>query len=239
MSGATDPTATGYFGSDLEAMSNAERYHAWIVDEFRPYLGRRSAEVGAGIGNVSTHLLAAGVSELHSFEPDPRMYAQLERRFQHDARVRAVRAFFRDAADGRYDSIAYVNVLEHIADDHDELRGIRPLLADDGHLLIFVPALPWLYSRFDRLIGHYRRYRLPDLQQQLTAAGYSVVRAHYVDAFGILPWLLVMKLLGRTLQPGGVGLYDRLVVPLLRRIEQRIRPPLGKNILVIARPHTD
>jgi 2-polyprenyl-3-methyl-5-hydroxy-6-metoxy-1,4-benzoquinol methylase len=229
-------TTTGYFGSDLEAMSTAQRYHAWIVDEFRPYLGRRCAEVGAGSGNFSTHLLAAGISELHSFEPDQRMFAQLARRFHRDARVHSVPTFFRDGADGRYDSIVYVNVLEHIADDHGELRGIRPLLADNGHLLIFVPALPWLYSRFDQLVGHHRRYRLSTMRQQLTAAGYAVVRAHYFDAPGILPWLLVMKLLGRILQPGSVSLYDRAVVPLTRRIEQRVRPPLGKNILLIARP---
>lgn len=225
-----------YFGSDLEAMHEARNYHRWIVSEFQPYLGKRVAEVGAGIGNFTEHLLAAGVSDITGFEPDRRMFAQLTARFAADARVQPSASYFTDGADGRYDSVVYVNVMEHVRHDRAELEAVRSALSAEGHLLIFVPALPWLYSRFDRLVGHERRYRLSDVEQLLHSCGYQIVRARYFDIAGILPWFILFTLLQRTLRPRSVRTYDRFVVPIMRRLEQRFTPPIGKNILVIAKP---
>ena len=50
-----------YPGKELEAMSFAANYHRWIVDEFKPFLGRTAVEVGAGRGDLSALLLQSGV----------------------------------------------------------------------------------------------------------------------------------------------------------------------------------
>ena len=59
---------------------------------------------------------------------------------------------------GGPDSIVYINVLEHVEDDQTELRMAHSVLASGGRLLVFVPAHEWLMSRFDRKLGHFRRY---------------------------------------------------------------------------------
>jgi 16S rRNA A1518/A1519 N6-dimethyltransferase RsmA/KsgA/DIM1 with predicted DNA glycosylase/AP lyase activity len=62
-----------YFGRDLEAMSFAVNYHRWIIREFKPYLGRRAAEVGAGAGNF-TALLLEHLDAVTAFEPSANMF---------------------------------------------------------------------------------------------------------------------------------------------------------------------
>jgi SAM-dependent methyltransferase len=228
--------AQNYPGRELEAMSFADNYHRWIVDEVSPYLGARVAEVGAGIGSVSALLLEKPIERLEAYEPSANMFPQLAARLAGEPRARAVHGFFGvDLAPDTFDSIAYINVLEHIEDESGELRRALRKLRPGGHLLVFVPALAWLYSEFDRRIGHARRYSRGQLRDLAVGAGFEVTLVKYFDVAGVLPWLVNFVILRRGLGAGGVALYDRLVVPPMRRVERWIAPPLGKNLLMVAR----
>lgn len=226
-----------YFGKDLEAMSFANNYHQWILDEFAPYLGERVAEVGAGSGNFSDFILRAGVQHLTAFEPFTNMFTLLAQRFAGNPRIEAVNAFFEEQASehaGSFDAVCYVNVLEHIEDDTGALRHAYKTLKPGGHLLVFVPALPFLYSELDRKVGHHRRYTYRSLRQVVKDAGFDIKRLKYFDIMGIAPWYIAFVLLRQTTTSGNVSLYDRLVVPVMRRVERLITPPLGKNLLLVA-----
>lgn len=217
-------------------MAFAVNYHRWIVGELAPFLGRQVAEVGAGIGSVSSLLLEQPIERLEAYEPSDNMFPQLAARLAGEPRARAVNAFFGSEAPTQpFDSVAYINVLEHIEDDRGELARAFDAIRPGGHLLVFVPALGWLYSDFDRRIGHARRYSRAGLAQVARAAGFEVIRAKYFDLAGVLPWYLNCVLLGRGLGAGGVALYDRLAVPPMRRLEGWIPPPLGKNLLMVGR----
>ena len=227
-----------YEGRDLEAMSFARNYHRWIVSEFRPYLGDTVAEVGAGSGNVSEMLLAEPIRRLVAVEPSEQMYPLLARRLADEPRARTEQAFFsaiHERHRGAFDTVVYVNVLEHVPDDAGELRCVWETLKPGGHLCVFVPALQWLYSDFDASIGHYRRYHREPLRRLLRGAGFEVVRLRYFDSLGILPWLVVFRLMRRRLAGSDVAAYDRWAVPLLRAVEPRVPVPLGKNLLAVAR----
>jgi hypothetical protein len=133
------------------------------------------------------------------------------------------------------DSVVYVNVLEHTADDQAEIRIISESLVAGGRVFIFVPALSWLYGSFDREINHYRRYSRGDLEAKFRDAGFRVLVSRYFDLFGVLPWWVKYKLLqSRNMSPGTVRFYDEMVVPVAQRFESIVKPPLGKNILLIA-----
>lgn len=227
-----------YPGRDLEAMSFADRYHRWIRDEFRPYLGADVAEVGAGSGNFSRLLLETPIRRLLAVEPSDAMFTRLHCTLADDPRVEPRNGFFSAVVsdvEGALDTVVYVNVLEHVEHDREEVELMRRALRRGGHACIFVPALPWLYSRFDASIGHFRRYRKHGLEALLRDGGLEVVRSRYFDAAGVLPWLVLYRLMGRSLAAKEVAAYDRLVVPVMRRVERVVRPPVGKNLLVVAR----
>ena len=228
-----------YFGRDLEAMSFARNYHLWILSEFAPYLVGQVAEIGAGSGNFSEMLLTQPkIDTLLALEPSTNMYPLLEERLRSEPRARAMNttldAIYRDQKE-RFDTITYINVLEHIENDLLQLQYAYETLKPCGHLLIFVPALPALFSNFDREIGHFRRYTRKQLRSCALSAGYIIDRQKYFDVAGILPWYVAFVMLKLPMTTGNVSTYDTWVVPLMRAAESRIPPPIGKNLLLVAR----
>jgi SAM-dependent methyltransferase len=227
-----------YVGDDLVAMAHADTYHRWIADEFRPYLGDRVAEVGAGIGNFSKALLRAGVRTLFSFEPSDNLYPLLQAALSGSEAVHTIHGYFDEGCrqcGARFDTVVYVNVLEHIEDDGRELSHVHRALARDGHVCIFVPALAWLYGEFDKSLGHFRRYYRKDLAQLVERCGFDIVKMRYFDIAGIVPWYVTLVLLKRSVTARNVLAYDRIVVPLMRAVEGAVPPPVGKNLLCVAR----
>jgi SAM-dependent methyltransferase len=236
-----------YPGRELEAMAEASNYHRWIVRIFTPYLGRHIAEVGAGLASFSELVLEHHECEtLALVEPSAAMYQQLVINASlltgssHNLRVDTYQSSFLAAAPlitskQAPDSIIYVNVLEHIADDELELKTIQQSLTPGGRVFLFVPALPWLYGAFDERVGHVRRYTKRSLEEKLERAGFKIVLSNYFDAVGIAPWWIKYCLLRSvTMEPASVRFYDRFIVPAVSRIESVIRPPLGKNLIVVA-----
>lgn len=235
---STGTDGADYLGHDLEAMSVADRYNREIVRAFSPYLGKRVIEVGAGIGNVSVLLLEQQLENLQVIEPDGGMYARVyerlrgeERAIVHPGLLSSVMARGRI---GGADSVVSVNVLEHVEDDLTELALMHSVLRPGGHLCLWVPALPALYSRFDRSLGHYRRYRRVELQAKLKDAGFHTLRIEYKDIVGMVAWFLCCRMLGLGLTTGKMRIYDRVVLPLTTSIERRLRLPIGKNLFVVA-----
>lgn len=232
-----------YAGRDLEAMAFARNYHRWILDLFAPYLGRRLVEVGAGTGSFSELLLERAPDSLTLVEPSAEMHRCLAERvedFQTETRVRTFNDTFTRAAqlissEQAPDSVIYVNVLEHVADDAAELLVVREVLAPGGRLFVFVPALQWLYGSFDRQVGHLRRYTKKELSGKCERAGFRVLKSVYFDAAGVLPWYLKYRVLrSEKMEPAAVRVYDEFFVPVLRRVEALAPPPLGKNVLLVA-----
>jgi SAM-dependent methyltransferase len=139
-------------------------------------------------------------------------------------------------ATGPYDSAVMINVLEHIPDDQAALAAIHDGLRPGGTLAVFVPAYEALYSEFDRSIGHFRRYRRSTLVQALTGAGFELVDIRYFSLPGAIAWFTIARVLNRPPTSSGITqLYDRVGIPVLRRVEGRWRPPAGQSLLAIGR----
>src|SRR4030095_3925417 len=165
-----------YPGRDLEAMQFAHNYHRWILEEARPFIGRVVAEVGGGRGRFPLFLLQfSQIEQLIAFEPSMEMFQLLMKAVGSDPRLRPQQSRF---AAGRhtehFDSMLYINVLEHVENDRAELRLIRESLKLGGTAIFFVPAMRLLFSKFDRDIGHFRRYSLPELTENGNSAGLQV-----------------------------------------------------------------
>jgi SAM-dependent methyltransferase len=131
------------------------------------------------------------------------------------------------------------NVLEHIEDDFAPVKQIYEILAPNGYFAVFVPALPFLYARFDSEVGHFRRYRRKDLLKLIESAGFKVISISYFDSLGVLTWLIV-KITGfRPASPRTMAFsmrfYDQIVFPISRLLDNlgfsRI---VGKNLVVVS-----
>ena len=108
--------------NDLETIEEARRYGEYMFGLFRPFLGRRILEVGAGIGTMSRKLV--GRSDLViGIEPNPNCLARLEAAMQRRIAVHAAclpPRGLRPCASfsgSQLDTVYCSNVLEHIEDD--------------------------------------------------------------------------------------------------------------------------
>ena len=222
-----------FLARELEIIAEMPRYYDWITDKIRPHVGGQVVEIGAGIGSLSERLLPL-VDDLILVEPSAYFSSVLHQRFggRDDVFIHnsSVENYLEASHRGRCNTVVMVNVLEHIKGDAAVLAGVRELLEKGGKLAVFVPALPFLYSKLYEVVGHYRRHLRQDLSALL-----EVIDICYMDVLGILPWWLVMTLLGNTtFNRRQVRLYDTVGVPLTRDIEDLFKPGIGKNVLAVA-----
>jgi 2-polyprenyl-3-methyl-5-hydroxy-6-metoxy-1,4-benzoquinol methylase len=219
----------------LENLSLAVNYRKWIVDLSRPWLGGGPIEIGSGMGDYAQSWADLGMSITVS-EADPMRLADLHKRFDGSAKVTVRELAVPIDVDGDYSGAVAINVLEHIEDDVAGLKTFARLTRPGGHIVLFVPAFSFAMSDFDREVGHFRRYRKRQLEETLVAAGLEPVLVHYVNSVGLFGWLLLVRLLkGRPRDGFALTVLDRFVIPVLRRVEARIRPPFGQSVFAVAR----
>lgn len=220
------------------ADENSPNYLAWIAEMIRPYLGPTVLEVGAGIGSI-TRLYAAGHKVVAS-DLSPECVAAMERRFQNEPNISVRRSDLRAADDQTelFDSIVMVNVLEHIEDDAGALSGLSGQLKPGGNIIIYVPALNWLYGPWDRKVGHFRRYSKWRMRAVAKEAGVQLIELRYVNALAIPAWAAFSRTDVVKNQARSLSLWDRTGVPLSRALERRIPPPVGLNLLAVMRAGT-
>lgn len=219
-------------------MDRAANYHQWILDIFEPYLGPRVIEVGAGIGTFASKILRiARIQELIAVEPAGNLFPILKERLKEHKRARPVQDYLeRLAPTDAADSLVAVNVMEHIEDDAAFLRSAHGALRPGGTLLLFVPALPRIYGATDKAIDHYRRYMKSDLSARLRSAGFTIELLRYMNFPGIFGWFFYARMLRRDILPvSSIEFYDRFVIPVVRRIETIAAPPVGQNLIAVAR----
>jgi SAM-dependent methyltransferase len=216
--------------SDLEG---ADRYVDWIVSLCAPSLRGQILEVGAGQGTYTERLTAFG--EVTALEPSRVQHSRLVERLANVPAATAVAGTLDSLDDGEaFDAAVMINVLEHIEDDVAALQRCAGLLDPGGTMCIWVPAYELLYSRFDHEIGHFRRYRKQELVDRMRSAGFEVTTAHYANLPGFFAWLLIVRLAGRRPTSGRLAtIYDRRFVPLIRRVESRLRPPFGQSLFAV------
>jgi len=220
----------------LDNLDGADNYAGWIFELLKPHLGREVLEIGAGHGTF-TEMLAAEADRVVASDISQRCVSRLRERFSGAESVQIMHGSVDSAAAlGPFDSVVLINVLEHIEDDDGTLRELRGrLLRPGGRVILWVPAFSFLYSDFDRKIGHYRRYTKAGLRAQLCDAGYQVQDIRYVNAVGAAAWLVLARLLHRTPTNGTpVKIFDKYFVPVLKRLEQRQQPPFGQSVLAVA-----
>ncbi len=222
----------------------ARPYFAWQFAQFAPFVGRRAADVGCGLGSFVEHFLAAGVERYLGVEPDPELRARFTQRHR-DPRVRLARtgdatdpALAEEMRAAGIDTAFSVNVLEHIERDDLALARMIDGTAPGGTVCLLVPAHPFLYGTLDALDGHYRRYTKGSLRALVERAGAGKVdwlRLHRFNALAALGWFVKGRVLKETAQADENYALMNAVLPLVSRAERLVRPPFGLSLIAVLR----
>jgi SAM-dependent methyltransferase len=223
-----------YPGGELDLFARADNWKGYLAAILGRYIRGAVLEVGAGIGATTRLLRNDAVTRWVCLEPDPALSARIAAEVG-DVELHVGTVAGLDGACGPFDTVLYVDVLEHIEDDAGELRAAAGLLGPSGRIVVVAPAHDFLFSPFDRAVGHFRRYDRAGLRRIVPPAVREELVV-YVDSVGMLLSLLNRALL-RSSRPTlrQILLWDRSFVPVSRRIDPLLRHAVGKSVIGVWR----
>jgi SAM-dependent methyltransferase len=232
-----------------------EEHHWWYrgrraivrqaVDELG--LGPRPKVLDAGCGSGRNMLELSDFGDVYGVDISPHSVEQAHERGLENVQVGSLTGL--PFADGEFDLITSLDVIEHIEDDVAVLRELLRVARPGGALLLTVPAYPALWSSHDVVNHHQRRYTRRTLLAAVNAAGWRPERTTHFNAF-LLPPAAAYRVVERfrpkngevedthlDVTPGWAnGALERVLLAeaaLLRGGKRRI--PAGMSLMAIVR----
>ncbi len=213
-------------------------YTKWQFSLCRPYVGKRTLEIGAGLGNYTHLLLKCG--DVWPTDGDEYYVHKLRAQFSNIAvKVSQLRIGTLTTTDKedifrfRPDTIICMNVLEHVENDVDAVGELAGCLSAKGRLILLVPACPCLFSQIDREYGHYRRYDKRRIRTISSKTSAPCIHVQYSNPVGMIGWIWSHTLLRkRELGHWQVKAFDKLV-PILALIQRIVPSPIGLSLLAV------
>jgi SAM-dependent methyltransferase len=222
----------------LLTLTAAVNNNNWTRGKIAPFLGKAILEIGSGIGTFSKFIVGGGRTVTLS-DVDETYITSLKERYRDNPSVSVVRADagkIDEAVKGKkFDTVVAINIIEHLQNDDEAFERIKKILLPGGRLIFIVPAHKLLFSKFDKSIGHYRRYNRSELKRQLIEKGYTIEYIEFMNAISAIGWLFSFKLLKSIKMPTTqVGIADKLI-PLISFFEKCVKVPFGLSIFCVAR----
>ena len=227
--------ADGRGGEILLRLNRAPRFTKWMADVIKPYLGNRVLEIGAGIGNMTMHLIPRTV--YWATDVNPEYLDQLEDMLSTRPYLQVG---YTNGMEGNsfptgqcFDTVVCLNVVEHLTDDVGALRNIYNSLEQGGRAIILVPNGPELFGTLDEVLGHCRRYTPEQLISVGQQAGFRVEKLLKFNRVGSPAWWLNGKILRRTT----FGMMQirilNALTPIFRRLDSLLPFPALSIVAIL------
>jgi hypothetical protein len=219
-----------YPGQELDNFDDAIVFRKYCHILVKKFLKSPIIEVGAGIGSFTTTYLKKH-EKIFLVEPDKKLLFKLKKRFKK--KVQYLKNF--NNTKENFNTILYISVLEHIKNDDDEINNALKKIKTNGHLVILVPAHKKLYTKFDKKIGHHKRYEKNYFYKKFKNS--TLVELKYIDSLGYLLYFLNKFFFKNDDNPSRfkIFIWDKFFCPLSIIVDYFFNYKLGKNIIAIYR----
>ncbi|MBI3554849.1 MAG: class I SAM-dependent methyltransferase [Deltaproteobacteria bacterium] len=222
-----------YSGTELELFRTAVNWKGYYNGFLAAHIAGSVLEVGAGIGGTTRALATSRHARWTCLEPDSALAAQIEKiksTFPVPCQVRQGSLSTLGGSE-KFDTILYIDVLEHIEADAKELELARDHLNAGGKIVVLSPAHQFLFSPFDQAVGHHRRYNLGSLKK-VAPPGLKQEALFYLDSMGFFLSLGNRMLLKQSAPSRPqIEFWDRYVIPISRLVDPLLRYRFGKTVI--------
>jgi len=218
-----------YEGWELNFFDNAKNFRNYQWKLIKDKIKKKILEVGPG-NCVFLERYYKISKEIFLFEPSESLSIKLSSKIENFKEVKLIKEY----DNSTYDTIIYLDVVEHIEDDQNEILSAYNRLNKDGNLIINVPAFQFLYTDYDKKIGHYRRYSKSSFKRLLENLDINNFNMSYFDSIGfcLIFFSKYLAVSNKVNLQGGVKLWNFLI-PISKILDIFLSPLIGKSLMVI------
>lgn len=226
-----------YIGNELELFKHAHNWKNYYAKFFRHLLKGDVLEVGAGIGETSHFLCDGSQKSWICLEPDANLTKEITTKIDQGylPSLIEVKTGTLSSIDPnrKFDAIIYIDVIEHIEFDSAELQHASTFLKPNGYIIVLVPAHNFLFSEFDKSIGHFRRYNKKMLREA-APKDLKKVGLRYLDTVGLFASLANKWFLKQDYPKlKQIKFWDHFMVPASKIIDPVLFYSIGKTVVGI------
>lgn len=235
----------------ITQMYRQERYYWWhrakrtlvhrMISRFFPSKKLQSMDIGCGTGLLLEELARYGSS--WGVDISAQSLSFCKKRGLKNLKQGELGNKQLPFKSNTFDVITALDVIEHIDDDVGALREIRRMLNKNGILIVTVPAYQFLFSYWDRMLGHKRRYTKHMLIDHAKTAGFTLQTASYFHSY-LIPITIVVRII-KTITRSKSSDFVELPKPInalffsLSQIEQSLLStmsiPFGLSVVGVFR----
>ena len=224
-----------YNGWELNFFDKANNFREYQWSFFRKHIKKKILEVGPG--NCVFFEKYYRISEkIFLFEPSRKFRKKLVKKFRRIKKIKILSRY----DNSKYDTIIYLDVLEHIKNDEKEVLNAYNKLKSNGFLIISVPAFQHLYTQYDKKIGHFKRYNKVDFKKMFFNLKIKKYKMTYFDSIGYF-FILISKFLNISSKVNfkqSIMLWNFLI-PLSKKLDFFLSKFIGKSLMVIIQKSND
>ncbi|WP_440647973.1 methyltransferase domain-containing protein [Candidatus Pelagibacter sp. HIMB1521] len=220
---------TDYEGWELDYFDKAKNFRNYQWSLFGNFVKKNILEVGPG-NCVFLKEYYPISNKIHLYEPSGKIREKLKERTKKFKRVKILNKY----NTLKYDTIIYLDVLEHIEKDKKEILNAYKKLKKNGFLIISVPAFQYLFTDYDKKIGHYRRYDKKMFKEILFDLNIKNYNTSYFDSIGYF-LILFSKFLNfsdKVNLESSIKFWN-IMIPLSKILDIFLKLFIGKSLMVI------
>ena len=222
-----------YLNSVLGLFDLAGNYRKYQISLVKNFIKNTILEVGPGRGEIISHFAHDKKKKISLLEPDSENFEFLKKKFEKNPNVKVSNLFIADVQE-KFETIIYMDVVEHIENHEEEILKAYSKLEKNGYLIFIVPAFQLLFSDFDRAVGHYRRYEKKFFKEFAKSNNIKCVKNHYFDSLGFFIVLIgkILKLKNNKTVSIGIKFWNLLII-FSRINDTLIFNAFGKSLICV------
>ena len=223
-----------YSGWELKFFDASKNFRNYQYNLVKDFIGKKILEVGPGTGNFAENFLLNKSENLYLAEINKNLALDLENKFKDNKNVNIISKKINEI-NISFDTICYFDVIEHIEFPEEELSEALNKLEKNGHLIVIVPAYNYLFSNYDKAVGHYKRYEKKFFIDYIKKNNLKCEKLIYFDSIGYMFLLLNKIIRSKERSVGFATLIWNLLIPLSKLIDLITLNSFGKSLLCIMR----
>ena len=173
-------TKKNYDGWELDSFNDAHNFRKFQIQKIKKYIKKKQIlDVGSGTGGLINYYLKE-TNKVSAIEPTIKLKKILETKFKNKIKIYLDKKNLKK----KYDTVLYMDVIEHIKEYNNEISKIKKYLKKNGYIIINVPAFNFLFTNFDKNVGHIKRFYKKDIYKLSKKQNLKIEKIEYYDSIG-------------------------------------------------------